>query len=129
MQARPGNLFLGLAETHFNAALIRLNGVDRLDADKRHNDEKHDKECTAVKAAGHDVAQPVLAATNDVLQIGRPTIAAVSATATAWTVGTLSPRPLIIAAAAAPPGAAAILIAPGHQNLFVRVTPTPRHPR
>lgn len=114
MQTRHRYRFPRLAEAQFDTAFIRLNGVDALDqpedGDDRHDDDRH----ATVETAGNDVAQLILAAPDNVFQIGRSAFAAATRA-----VRPLAPWSLIITAAA-PRAAAAILIAPGHQNLVVR---------
>ncbi|AFL52982.1 hypothetical protein USDA257_c44440 [Sinorhizobium fredii USDA 257] len=108
VQARHGDFLLRLAEPHFDAAFIRLDGVDRIEQQEADDQQADDDEDAAVEAARNHVLQLILAATDDLFQIRRPASAAAR-------LIPLTPWPLI--AAAAPRAAAAILIAPGHQNL------------
>src|SRR5690606_5498889 len=117
MQARHGNLFLRLAEPKLDAALVGLHGIDRLNGQEGEDCKQHDHGSTAIETARHDATQTLLATPDDVLQIRRAAIAAAIATTTARPIRPTAPGALIVTTAAAP-RAAAILIAPGHQNLF-----------
>ncbi|MCY1302121.1 hypothetical protein D9M70_517640 [compost metagenome] len=123
VQARHRNFFLRLAEAHFDAALVWLHRVDRIDQDEADDQQADDGEDTAVETAGNDILKLVLTTANDLFQIRRATLAATRP------IGPLAPWALIAAAAAAPWAAAAILIAPGHQNLSIETSHAkrPRH--
>ncbi|OWK23720.1 hypothetical protein AJ87_29160 [Rhizobium yanglingense] len=114
MQPRRRNLFLRLAKAKLDTTLVRLDDVDALEKPEDDKNRGNNHCHAAVETAGYDVAELILAAPDDIFQIGRPAPAAARA------VRPLPPRSLIITAAAAPWAAAAILIAPGHQNLVVR---------
>ncbi|MNE72443.1 hypothetical protein D3C80_1683860 [compost metagenome] len=125
MQARHRNFILRTPETQLHAALVRLDGVDGLDAEENQNDENNDRNRAAVEAARQDIPETVLAAPDDLFQIGR---AAITAATAARPVRPLPPwaatAALVVSAtAAAPRAAAAILIAPGHQYLFIKASP------
>jgi hypothetical protein len=117
MEMQAGHRHFGarLAETQFDAAFVRLNRIDALDKPENADDRCDNDKGAAIEAAGNEPPQPVLATANDVFKVRWPTAAASSRP-----VRSLPPRPLIISTAtAAPRAAAAILIAPGHSNLFV----------
>lgn len=128
MQARHRNLILRTPETQLHAALVRLDGVDGLNAEENQNDESDDRNRAAIEPARQDILEAVLAAPDDLFQIGRAAIAAATA---ARPVRSLPPwaatAALVVSAttAAAPRAAAAILIAPGHQYLFIKASPDP----
>ncbi len=125
MQTGHRDFVLRTAETQLNAALVRLDGVDGLDAEENQHDENHDGNCAAIETAGQHIFETVLAAPDDLFQIGRTAIAAATA------ARPVRPRPpraataalVVSSTAAAPWAAAAILIAPGHQYLFVKASP------
>ena len=116
MQARHGDFLLGLAEAQLDAALVRLDGINGVHQPENADEQQSDNDDAAVEAAGHDVLQLVLATPDDLLKVRR---AAIAAPAAAGAVRSLPPWPLIVSAAAAPRAAAAVLIAPGHQYLFL----------
>ncbi len=124
MQARHRDFALRLTEAQFHAAFVRLNGVDRLGCPQRDKTENNDDgdqlagTAGTARTTGHHPAQAVLTTANKVFEIGR----CVTATTSAGSLRALAPGTLVVSSAAATPwAAAAILIAPGHQNLFVSV--------
>jgi hypothetical protein len=121
MQARHGYFGARLAETQFDTTLVRLNCVNALNKPENGNNRRNDKKGAAIETAGNEPPQPVLTTANNVFKVGWP-----AAAASTRPVRSLPPWPLIISTAsatAAPRAAAAILIAPGHQNLFVSELP------
>ena len=114
-KCRPGsdNLLLGLAETQLDGELVRLHRIDRLEQperDERKADEAEQRRA-CVAAARQRLLQPVLAAADDVFEIGRAALRAARA------ARTLPPGAAAIAAAA-PRAAAAALVVPGHESPF-----------
>ena len=73
MQAGLGKLLLGLAEAQLDGALVGLDGVDRL----KHPEHQHrqrdqpEKGRIGAGAARQCALQPVLAAADDVFEVGR----------------------------------------------------------
>src|SRR5690606_2961991 len=116
VQAGLGDFRLRLAEAQLDRELIRLHGVDRLEQPERHEHERDEGEHgrAGAPAARQRAAQPVLAAPDDVFQVGRSALrAALSARPLApW--ATAAAAAIVAVAAAAPWAAAAGLIAPGH---------------
>ncbi|OWK21537.1 hypothetical protein AJ88_17060 [Mesorhizobium amorphae CCBAU 01583] len=73
MQAGLGKLRLRLAEAQFDRDLIRLHGIDRLERPQHHKCRCDQREYgrTGAAAARQGPPQSVLAAPDDVFQIGR----------------------------------------------------------
>src|SRR5690606_23186797 len=118
VQARHRDLVLRLAEAKLDTTLVGLHRVDGLDHQEGHDGEEDDDDRATVEASGNDPPKAILAFADDIFEIGR-TAATAAATTALGTVLTATPRTLIVSTAAAPRAAAAILIAPGHQDLFV----------
>ena len=113
MQARFGEFLLRLAETQFDCKFVRLHGIDRLEyPDDEHGNRDEAEECGACRRRRPAaLLQAVLAAADDILEIGRRSLRA------AGPARTLPPG--AAATAAAPwAAAAAALIIPGHENPF-----------
>lgn len=126
MQAGHRDFVLRTSETQLHAALVRLDGIDGLDSEEHQNDENNNRNGAAIKATGQDIFETVLAAPDDLFQIGRAAI--VAAATAARPVRPLPPwaatAALVVSSTAATPrAAAAILIAPGHQYLFIKASP------
>ena len=113
VQAGLGQLLLGLAEAQLDGALVRLHGIDRLEQPERNERQTDEAEQrrACVAAAGQRLLQPILAAADDVFEIGRTALRAARA------ARTLPPGAAAIAAAA-PRAAAAALVVPGHESPF-----------
>ena len=101
------------AEDHIDADLARPHRIEPCQKpDDDGAEKKRDKPFAAHRAAGHDGFQTILAAAEDIFEIGWGTVAL-------WAAGT--PRALAAARSAAlPPGAsAAALVTPRHRSLFL----------
>jgi hypothetical protein len=112
MQAGLREFGLRCAESQFDRNFIGLHGVDCLERpqhDKCRGDQSEDGRAGAT-AARQGAPQPVLAAPDDVFEIGRRALRA------ARPLRSLPPGSLI--AAATPRAAAAALVIPGHKCPF-----------
>src|SRR5690606_28238669 len=120
MKTRFRNLFLGLSETQFHRQFVRLHRVNRLPEPEGHQRETDEAEKGGAGsgASGKRLLQPVLAAPDDVFQIGRASLRATRATRTLPPRATTSVSVAI--AAAAPWAAAAALVVPGHKCPFAK---------
>ena len=72
MQARFGKFLLRLAEAQFNRKFVRLHRIDRLENPEREHRSRDqaEKRRAGAAAARQCLLQPVLAAADDVLEIG-----------------------------------------------------------
>ena len=111
MQAGLGELGLGLAEAQLDRHFVGLHGVDSLEHPERQHGEpdQADEGRAGAAAARQHASQPVLAAADDVFEIGRRSRRA------AWAARSLAPRAATIAAATPWAAATAALIIPGHE--------------
>jgi hypothetical protein len=73
MQAGTRQFLLRLAESQFDGLFVRLHGVDRLEEPESHDSEgdKAEQRRAGCASAGQRLPQPVLAAADDVFEIGR----------------------------------------------------------
>src|SRR5690606_39596296 len=111
MQARLGKFGLRLAEAQFNRHYVRLDLIDNNEApqDKQRQHDEADEGRACPAAARQGTPQPILAAPDDVFQIGRRT---------GRPARTARPLPPGAAIVTASPGAAtATLVVPGHDVL------------